>query len=111
MLLCLKSLYFTLNMGFYALLKMKCYEKWIQKKQLYIKVYQFDRSIYCITDRQPNFYYKSQVSLKASVCSDIYNDADNYHTDKENNASGGKNCRGNREPLSLVENESDDAKS
>ena len=90
---------------------MKCYEKWIQKKQLYIKVYQFDRSIYCITDRQPNFYYKSQVSLKASVCSDIYNDADNYHTDKENNASGGKNCRGNREPLSLVENDSDDAKS
>ena len=90
---------------------MKCYEKWIQKKQLYIKAYQFDRSIYSITGRQPNFYYKSQVSLKASVCSDIYNDADNYHTDKENNASGGKNCRGNREPLSLVENDSDDAKS
>ena len=98
-------------MGFYALLKMKCNEKWIQKKQLYIKVYQFNRSIYSITDRQPNLYYKSQVSSKASVFLDIYNDADTYHTDKENNASGGKNGRGNREPLSLVENDADDAKS
>ncbi len=98
-------------MGFYALLKMKCNEKWIQQKQLYIKVYQFNRSIYCIADRQPNLYYKSQVSSKASVFLDIYNDADTYHTDKENNASGGKNGRGNREPLSLVENDADDAKS
>lgn len=59
----------------------------------------------------PNFYYQSEVSLKASVRLDIYNDADKYQTDMENNASGGKNCRGNREPLSLVENDSDDAKS